>query len=176
MRNEKTAAARRATSPVTRHPSLVTGLLFAGAVLLAGCKPSRDGASGTSTPPDATNHSQGFTYVEYFPAPNLTRVKTRLSGAEAQPLPGGLLVIKQARLEAFNTNGSPQAIAEAPECVYDTVNRTANSAGHLRMQSGDGKIRTEGDGFLWRQDDSFLTISNHVDSAIKTSAWKPNMP
>ena len=110
----------------------------------------------------------GFTSVEYFAQPNQTQIKSRLSGAEAQPLPGGLLVIKQLKLETFNTNGSPQAIVKAPECVYDTQHNTANSAGHLLLQSGDGKIRTEGDGFLWRQDDSFLTISNHVHIMIET--------
>jgi hypothetical protein len=110
----------------------------------------------------------GFTSVEYFPQPNQMRMKTRLAGAETQPLPGGLLVIKQLKLETFTTNGSPQAVVEAPECVYDTVHNTASSAGHLRLQSGDGKIRTEGDGFLWRQDDSFLTISNHVHTVIET--------
>ena len=110
----------------------------------------------------------GFTSVEYFSQPNQTRMKSRLAGAEARPLPGGLLVIKQLKLETFNTNGTPQAVVEAPECVYDTQNNTASSAGHLRLQSGDGKIRTEGDGFLWRQDDSFLTISNHHHTMIES--------
>jgi hypothetical protein len=119
------------------------------------------------------NHAQqtpnGFTSVEYFPQPNQTRMKSRLSGAEAQPLPGGLLVIKQLKLETFNTNGIPQAVVEAPECTYDTLHNTASSAGHLRLRSGDGRIRTEGDdGFLWRQDDSFLKISNHVHTVIET--------
>jgi hypothetical protein len=110
----------------------------------------------------------GFTSMKYFDQPNQTRMKSRLAGAEARPLPGGLLVIKQLKLETFNTNGSPQAVVEAPECVYDTVHNTASSAGHLRLQSGDGKIRTEGDGFLWRQDDSFLTISNHHHTMIES--------
>ena len=95
-------------------------------------------------------------------------MKSRLSGADAQPLPGGLLVIKALKLETFNTNGSPQAVVEAPECVYDMRNGTASSPGHLQLRSADGKIRTEGDGFLWRQDASFLTISNHVHSVIET--------
>jgi hypothetical protein len=111
----------------------------------------------------------GFSSVEYYGQPNQTQMKSKLSGMEAQPLPGGLLVIKQLKLETFNTNGSPQAIVEAPECVYDTRNNTASSAGHLQLQSGDGKIRVEGDGFLWRQDDSFLNISNHVRTVIETS-------
>jgi hypothetical protein len=37
-------------------------------------------------------------------------MKSRLSGASAQPEPGGLLVIQQLKLEMFNTNGSPQAV------------------------------------------------------------------
>jgi hypothetical protein len=95
-------------------------------------------------------------------------MKSRLSGAEAQPEPDGLLVIKQFKLETFTTNGNPQVVVEAPECIYDTLQNTANSAGHLQLQNGDGKIRVEGDGFLWRRKDSFLTISNHVHIVIET--------
>jgi hypothetical protein len=121
-------------------------------------------------------HANGFDSTEYYAPPNETLVKTRMSGAEAQPLAGGLLAITQLKMETFGTNGVPQFIVEAPECVYDMVNRTANSAGHVRLRNGDGKLRMEGDGFLWRQDDSSLTISNHVDSVVKTSAWKLNLP
>lgn len=112
----------------------------------------------------------GFTSVKYFPPPNQTRVKLKLTGADAQPLPGGLLLIKQLKLETFSTNGVPQAVIEAPECVYDTMHNTANSAGPLQMRSADGRIRVTGDGFLWRQDDSSLTISNHVHTVIETAA------
>ncbi len=142
-------------------------MLLAG-VLLAGCKKSGDTATDVPMSKDAAGHTRDFTYVEYFAQPNPTQMKSRLSGAEAQPLPGGLLIIKQFKLETFNTNGSPQVVANAPECIYDTLHNTANSAGHLQLQSGDGKIRTEGDGFLWRQDVSFLTISNQVHTVIET--------
>jgi hypothetical protein len=43
----------------------------------------------------------------------------------------------------------------------------ANSPGHLQVQTGDGKFRVEGDGFLWRQSDSFLTISNNVRTVVE---------
>jgi hypothetical protein len=125
------------------------------------------GARGLAQP-DVASHASDFTSVEYFEAPLERQMKSRLSGAEAQPLPGGLLVVKQLKLETFTTNGNPQAVVEAPECAYDMRNGVANSAGHLQLRSGDGKIRTEGDGFLWRQDDSFLTISNHVRTVIET--------
>jgi hypothetical protein len=145
-------------------------LMLLAAVMLAGCKKSGDIAANAPAPKDAAGHTRDFTYVDYFPQPNQTQMKSRLSGAEAQPLPGGLLAIKLFKLETFNTNGGPQVVVEAPECVYDTANNTAYSAGHLQLLSSDGKIRTEGDGFLWRQDDSFLTISNHVRTVIETGS------
>jgi len=155
--DKKTTGARRVTIPVTSPPSLVARLLIAGVMLFFAVMENR-----------AQQTPGGFTSAEYFGQPNQTQMKSRLSGAEAQPLPGGLLVIKQLKLETFTTNGSPQAIVEAPECVYDMRNGMANSAGHLQLQSGDGKMRIEGDGFLWRQNDSFLTISNHVHTVIET--------
>ncbi len=156
----------RATNRVTCHPSLAAGLLFAGALLLAGCGKSGD-TNEKAPPPDADSHAGGFSSLEYFKQPNQTQVRSRLTGTEAQPLADGLVLLKQPKLEMFFTNGSLQAVVEAPECVYDTQSNTVNSASHLRMRSGDGKYRTEGDGFLWRQNDSFLTISNHVHSVFQ---------
>ena len=166
--DEKMTNARRVKILVTRHPSLVTLCLLGAIIFLA--------ATDNDAQTAIKGHANGFTSVEYYAPPNETRVKSRMSGAEAQPLAGGLLAVKQLKLETFSTNGAPQVVAEAPECVYDMVNRTANSAGHLQLRNGDGKLRVEGDGFLWRQDDSSLTISNHVDSVVKTSAWKLNLP
>ena len=141
---------------------------MAGAVLLTGCNKSGDNVVGTHAPQDAPGHTRDFTSVKYYDmAPFQQQMKSRLSGADAQPLPGGLLVIKQLKLETFNTDGSRQAIGEAPECVYDMRNGVAYSAGHLRLQSGDGKARAEGDGFLWRQNDSFFIISNHTHEVFE---------
>jgi hypothetical protein len=122
---------------------------------------------------DLAGHATEFTSVEYYAAPNQQQMRTRIAGAEAQPVAGGLLVLKQLKVETFNTNGSLQAVVEAPECIYDTAHGLASSAGPLKVQTGDGKIRVSGVGFLWRQSDSFLTISNDVRTAIK-SDWKEN--
>jgi hypothetical protein len=48
----------------------------------------------------------------------------------------------------------------------------ASSPGHLELQSGDGNMDTTGDGFLWRQSDYSLTISNNVHTVIKTGFFK----
>ena len=123
---------------------------------------------------NVVGHASDFTSVEYYPAPNQQQMKSRLSGAEAQPLPGGLLAIKGLRLETFELNGKPEIVVNAPECTYDQLNGTASSPGRLQVQYQKGKIRVEGEGFLWRQSDSFLTISNRVSTVLEFGPEKMN--
>jgi hypothetical protein len=120
----------------------------------------------------AAGHASDFSSVEYFEPPHQTLMKSRLSGAEAQPQAGGLLVIKQLKLEMFDTNGTVEMVVKAPDCVYDTMYGVASSPGHLRLETGDGNSHVEGDGFLWRQTNSFLTISNNVHTVIETAPGK----
>jgi hypothetical protein len=119
----------------------------------------------------STGHANDFSSVEYFEPPHQLMMKSRLSGAEAQPQ-GELLLIKQLKLETFDTNGAPGLIVKAPECVYDTLHGVASSPGHLRLETADASSHVEGDGFLWRQTDSFLTISNNVQTVIETGTKK----
>jgi hypothetical protein len=123
---------------------------------------------------NVVSHASDFTSVEYYAAPNQQQMKSRLSGAEAQPLPGGLLAIKQLKLETFELNGRPEIVVSAPECIYDQLNGTASSPGRLQVQTGDGKIRVAGEGFLWRQSDSFLTISNRTSTGLEFGPEKKN--
>jgi hypothetical protein len=141
---------------------LNSAILILSAFMALGINAARAQQNGGS-------HASDFSSVAYFEAPLQQQMKSRLSGAEAQPLAGGLLAIKQLKLETFNTNGSPAMVVEAPECVYDTLNGTANSPGHLQLRTGDGGFRVEGEGFLWRQNDSSLTISNQVRTVIENA-------
>jgi hypothetical protein len=138
------------------------GLILSVLVALLSCGPR-----GWSQP-NGVKHASDFTSVEYFASPHQQQMKSRLSGAEAQPQAGGLLVIKQLKLETFTMDGKAEFIVEAPECVYDTQKNAANSSGHLQLRTGDGKFHVAGEGFLWRQNDSFLTISNQVRTVIET--------
>jgi len=147
------------TTFVTRHALRVTRVLAVNAILLSAVPDGRTQQGGVQ-------HASDFTSVEYFEPPRQQQMKSRLSGAEAQPEAGGLLVIKQLKLETFSPDGKPEIVVTAPECVYDTFNHVANSAGHLQLRADGGKLCVEGDGFLWRQNDSFLTISNHVRTVI----------
>ncbi len=111
-------------------------------------------------------HATDFTSESYFEPPHEQQVKLRLSGAEASPLPGGLLDVKKLKVETFNEAGKPEVIVRAPQCTYAPLDGVANSAGALELQTGDGRFRVAGEGFLWRQSASSLTISNRVRTMI----------
>ena len=127
-------------------------------------------APGVRAQPNDVQRANNFTSTEYYGPTNHQQIKSILPGAEALPQPGGLLIIKQLKLEIFNPDGRLEWVVNAPECVYDTFKGVANSPGHLEVRSGDGKFRTEGDGFLWRQSEQFLTISNNAHSVIENGA------
>jgi len=127
-------------------------------------------ALGVRAQPNGLQHANNFTSTEYYGPTNQQQIKSILSGAEALPQPGGLLIIKQLKLEMFNPDGRLEWVVNAPECVYDTFKGVANSPGHLEVRTGDGKFRTEGDGFLWRQSEQLLTISNNACSVIENGA------
>ena len=144
--------------------------LVAGAGLLFAVAP------GVRAQQNGVQHANNFTTTEYYEPPHQQQIKSILSGAEALPQPGGLLIIKQLKLKVFNPNGKLEWVVNAPECVYDTFKGVANSPGHLEVRTGDGKFRVEGEGFLWRQTNSFLTISNNVRTVIENGAITNTKP
>src|ERR1041385_3820381 len=101
-----------------------------------------------------------FTTSEYFDAPNQDKVRFTIKGAEAQAQSGGRFLVKQTKLEVFRETGEREIIVETPECLYDSTQRTAISPSRLHVQTGDGRFSVEGEGFLWNQAASHLTISN----------------
>jgi hypothetical protein len=133
-------------------------------------------ALGVRAQQNGVQHANNFTTTEYYEPPHQQQIKSILSGAEALPQPGGLLIIKQLKLEMFNQDGKLEWVVSAPECVYDTFKGVANSPGHLQVRTGDGKFRVEGEGFLWRQTNSFLTISNNVRTVIENGATMNTKP
>jgi len=47
---------------------------------------------------------------------------------------------------------------------------------YMALQTGDGKFHVEGDGFLWRQNDQLLIISNNVHTVIKSGVLQFSPP
>jgi hypothetical protein len=145
---------------------LLAAILFAVVV--------RDAAQ--SLPP--LGHATDFSSDFYFDAPNDMKIQTRLSGAEALPLPGGLLNVKQFKVEMFDTNGTMQAAAQAPDCIFALLEKEAHSPGHLKIVSGDGRFQVEGDGFFikWPTNAMSLTLSNNVRTEFEHELLTPLNP
>jgi hypothetical protein len=141
--------------------------LRAAKFFLAGAAGIFLAAASDRAQPTPLGHATDFTSESYFEPPHEQQVKLRLSGAEASPLPGGLLEVKNLKVETFNEAGKPEVVVRAPQCTYAPLDGVANSAGALELQTGDGRFRVAGEGFLWRQSASSLTISNRVRTTIE---------
>ncbi len=53
----------------------------------------------------------------------------KLSGAEASPLPGGLLDVKQLEIETFTADGKQEMMVQAPQCTYAPLGRRGEFGG-----------------------------------------------
>jgi hypothetical protein len=142
---------------------------LAAAALLGGALlwPVPDALRAQSNPVKDTGE---FSTVEYFDPPNELQISSRLSGAEAIPVSQDVTIIKHMKLETFETNGTAKYVIVAPECLYDQNKGVANSAGPLEVRPAGHQWELDGVGFLWRQDDSFLIISNQVQTDIKNGS------
>ncbi|HKI70542.1 MAG TPA: hypothetical protein VKA67_13210 [Verrucomicrobiae bacterium] len=113
---------------------------------------------------------------DYFDPPHQFQMKSLVQGAEAQPLDSERYLIHQLKLTIFRPDGERDVLVRAPECVYDTTRREASSSGHLDVRTADGVFFLEGDGFLWRQTNSDLIISNNVHTIIQNLPLKSSAP
>lgn len=145
----------------------MTGWFSAAMLLTAGLR-------GTSAhaQPSSVGVVTNFNLTDYFPAPNQRQMKFKLTGTEARPQPGDRVLLTNMKLQSFRLNGEREIVIEAPECLYDKPARRAGSPGRLQVQSGDGRFRIAGEGFVWLQDEKSLVISNNIHSTIQQS--KPN--
>ena len=114
--------------------------------------------------------------LENHDAPYETQIKSLLEGAEAEPQPGGLILIRGLKWQTFATNGEVQMIVRSPQCVFDTKLRCVRSDGHLEAQSGDGRFYFEGQGFLLQLTNQNLIISNRVINVIRNESKTDTKP
>src|SRR5579871_441205 len=71
--------------------------------------------------------------LEYFDPPNELQVKSYLEGAEALPQGDGMILVRDARLQTFQTNGTPEMTITTPQCFFNMKDQSVNSAGPFQM-------------------------------------------
>ena len=92
--------------------------------------------------------------------------KSRIEGAEGRPIGKNFWKLTQLKLTTFQSNGVPEMIVLAPDCLFDGDSSIASSPGPLIVQTADGQFNLQGTGFQWSQNDSMLYISNDVHSVL----------
>lgn len=117
---------------------------------------------------------QGFKFSEYYDPPHETQMKSLLAGARAERQPDGRFLVTNAKWQTFRVNGEGELTVEAPQCFYDPGQRTISSSGPLNMQTADRKFSIEGEGFLWRQTNSTLLVSNRVHTILHPGMLGPH--
>ncbi len=114
---------------------------------------------------------KGFKVAEPHASPYETRMKSLLEGGKGLPLGGSIILLsEEVTLRTFSITNTPQIVVKCRECFYNSTNHEVNSAGPIHMQTADGKFQIEGTGFLWRQTNSSLVISNNVHTLIQSAS------
>src|SRR5688572_23812466 len=88
-----------------------------------------------------------FSESDPYPAPHYKQMRYVVTGAEGRSQADKTILLTGLKLKTFKVTGENEMTVDAPECIFNKEARTAESAGKLILQSGDGKLRVEGVGY-----------------------------
>lgn len=108
-------------------------------------------------------------FYEASAAGESPRLKTLLTGSEAQPLDGRgrLIALTGMRVENYLPDGRTNLVARAPTCLLDALDRTVCSTGWLEVSLAQGQLFIEGQGFFLQVTNLHFIISNRVRTVIR---------
>lgn len=114
---------------------------------------------------------KNFNIPDYYTGSNQKR--SVMTGAQAIPQSATQVLIKGLHIETYDRAGATNLIVEAPQCQFDYSSRNAWSSGPLMVRDAQGRFTLEGqNGFLWRQTNSYLNVSNKVRTTIRKDMLK----
>ena len=110
--------------------------------------------------------SKGVTTIPEYDGvdPNKVRAVIRIRGATAKLT--GQVPVEEFHREVYSLDGRTNLLISATNCVFDMRNHAAFSSDRVRVVSGDGRLLIEGLGFIWRQTNNTLVISNQVHTRL----------
>jgi hypothetical protein len=109
---------------------------------------------------------KNFSIPDYYPGSNQKR--SVMTGAQAIPQSSTQVLIKGLHIETYDKAGATNLIVEASECQFDYSSKNAWSSGPLLVRDARDRFTLKGEsGFLWRQTNSSLNVSNRVRATIR---------
>jgi len=125
-----------------------------------------------------TGTFKNFRFPDYYPDPPPGQtnrpLRTLLQGEEARQVARDKISITGLRIEYYRPDGAIEAVVRASDCLFEVTNRVAHGAGPLSAGSLSNLFSIEGEGFLWRQQDFWLIISNRVVTRFDRSLLGTN--
>lgn len=113
-----------------------------------------------------------FVWPDYYPPPHETQLRFRLRAAEATPSEGSWVQVRQVTLARFSPQGQTELFVQAERCLFHTGTQEARSEGPLELRLQGDRMTLEGVGFLWRQTNGWLVVSNRVRTHLR-GGWLP---
>lgn len=135
-------------------------------------------AAGQAVPVKRIRDFRMPEFYETAAAGESPRLKTLLSGSEAQPLDarGRLIAVTGMRVEQYLPDGRTNFVARAPACLLDALDRTVCSTGWLEVSLAQGQLFIEGQGFFLEVTNLHLIISNRVRTVIRPELMQRVQP
>ena len=93
-----------------------------------------------------------------------------LKGTDAEHIGERIYRITAPRVTMFKADDTLELVIEAPVCLFDQNRNVAYSDSSLSLKTADGKFSIQGLGWIWRPEESRLTISNQVVSFVDKGA------
>jgi lipopolysaccharide export system protein LptC len=93
------------------------------------------------------------------------KVKTEVTAERANVGDTGTLVASGLKVEFRNEDGSVHTVLKSKVCVFDRVNKRADSDEDVELIK-DG-IKITGTGFAWTSDDERIKIKNNVEVTLE---------
>jgi lipopolysaccharide export system protein LptA len=170
-RSGRHSAAERAADGAARRPYLQKNAVLR--MLVVSWMALWPWGSAIHAQSSRVTQGKDFSWPAYYSTSNgVQRLKSLLTGSEVQLRPPGLSVflLKHPRLENYRPDGTLEWIATAADCIVDTVAGTVSGNNRLVLKTGNTNLFTTGVGFLSRQSDSTLILSNQSFTWIDNTA------
>jgi hypothetical protein len=114
---------------------------------------------------------KNFSIPDYYAGSSQKR--SVMTGAQAIPQADNQVLIKGLHIETYDKAGVTNLIVEAPQCQFDYSSKNAWSSGPLLVRDALGRFNLKNDsGFLWKQTNSYLNVSNKVRLTIRRDMLK----
>ncbi len=104
-----------------------------------------------------------------LPIYKTNRLESLLTGASGVVQSNGMVLLTQPRVRIYADDGGTNLEIASATCVFNNRTKVATGSSPIHVESGDGRLKVDGQSFWWWQTNNNLTVSNQVRAHIHRS-------